>query len=158
MAAKQWCWIEFNKDGKVLSATVLALKRDGFIRWNNCWNKGSWAYSFSETYQSWMFYIEFSAGNTKRKRKHVFAQQSDTVALLLPGSHPAYNVYPWEATSKVHCNAHQIIMQKIDLPKIDIPKDMPKKDSTGAGSDIPKNNSAELGDTLQSDSTDATAM
>jgi len=117
---QQWFWVELARggcdNGKVITSNVIDLHRDGTLLWNNCRNKnGTWTYHFDNHWNAGLFYIEFSARNSSHARKHVFIQNSDTTAWLLPASHPAYKTYQWKPTSFPHANKTPIMIQKINI-------------------------------------------
>ena len=86
------------------------------MEWNNKTNTGHWTYEYDVAIGQGVFYIEFSAKNSPRKRQHIHRKIDDLHAVLHPADHPNYidNVH-FSTKSAKHRNTKKIAMQKLDV-------------------------------------------
>ena len=124
--AQQWLWLAVSD--KAESSNIITLYQGGRMEWNNKMNTGHWTYEYDVAIGQGVFYIEFSAKNSPRKRQHILRQIDDWHAVLLPADHRNYidNTH-FSTESAIHRNTKKIVMQKLDVSLVSSP---PKRQRT----------------------------
>ena len=108
--AQQWLWLAVSD--KAESSNIITLYQGGRMEWNNKMNTGHWTYEYDVAIGQGVFYIEFSAKNSPRKRQHILRQIDDWPAVLLPADHHNYidNTH-FSTKSAIHRNTKKIVTQ-----------------------------------------------
>ena len=132
MAFSQWLWIKYTpEDRNILSSRVLTLHHTGAISFDGLETGGKWSYRNTSAELDCLevdsfdgqqfFFMEFhSLGKPHRACRHCFQQISFHEAVLLPNDHEAYTIVTWSPESIDHKNKLDILIKKIELPKVSL--------------------------------------
>ena len=124
MAFHQWIWIEYTpEDGNIWSSCVLTLHDTGAITFDGLETGGKWTYTSTSGLSDCpqLFFMEFhGSGKKQHPRRHCFQQIAETEAVLLPNDHEAYTIVTWTPESIDHKNKLDILIKKIELPKVSL--------------------------------------
>ena len=119
--AQQWLWLTVSD--KAESSNIITLYQGGHMEWNGKSSTGHWTYLYNTAIGQGVFYIEFSAKNSPRKRQHILRKIDDWHAVLLPADHHNYiDDTHFSTKSAIHRNTKKIVMQKLGPPLSSHPK------------------------------------